>query len=77
MKTVGHDVVQIFYKDDIYPQLDFNHNSNQLDELVADNIKKLLQDSHFHVGLQLNEQVCSLFVSITSGITIDHMLGPY
>ncbi|KAF8232143.1 hypothetical protein L208DRAFT_1465797 [Tricholoma matsutake] len=48
MKTIGRDIVQIFYKDDIYPQLDFNHNSNQLDEVVADNIKKLLKDSHFH-----------------------------
>ncbi|KAF8240967.1 hypothetical protein L208DRAFT_1215051, partial [Tricholoma matsutake] len=56
MKTIGHDIVQIFYKDDIYPQLDFNHNSNQLDEVVADNVKKLLKDSRFHVGLQLNEQ---------------------
>ena len=57
MKNVGRDVVQIFYKDDLYPQLDFNHNSDQLNQVVADNVKKLLKGSRFHVGLKPDEQV--------------------
>ncbi|KAF8229626.1 hypothetical protein L208DRAFT_1285634, partial [Tricholoma matsutake] len=59
MKTVRQDVIQIFYKDDLYLQLNFNHNSDQLEEVVANNVKKLLKDSRFHVGLKLNEQGCT------------------
>jgi len=76
MKTVGWDVIQIFYKEVLYLQLDFNHNSNQLEEVVANNIKKLLKDSCFHVGLKLNEQVNS-FPCHFLHITPDYMLGLY
>jgi hypothetical protein len=73
MKTIRCDIVQIFYKDDIYPQLDFNHNSDQLDEVVADDVKRLLKDSCFHVGLQLDEQVSNLsFISMAFSLLIVH-----
>jgi hypothetical protein len=57
MKTVARDVVQIHYKDEIHPTLDFGHNSSQLEKLVEENVDKLLRDSLFHVGLTRDENV--------------------
>ena len=76
MKTVGRDVIQIFYKENLYLELDFNHNSDQLEEVVANNVKKLLKDSRFHVGLKLDEQVNS-FPWHFLRIAPDYTLGLY
>jgi hypothetical protein len=76
MKTIGQDIIQIFYKDDLYLQLNFNHNSDQLEEVVANNVKKLLKDSRFHVGLKLNKQVNSFSWHFLC-ITPDYTLGQY
>ncbi|KAF8220279.1 hypothetical protein L208DRAFT_1069844, partial [Tricholoma matsutake] len=40
MKTVGQDIIQIFYNDDLYPQLDFNHNSDQLLQITSRSFSK-------------------------------------
>ena len=76
MKTTARDVVRLFYKDDLYPDLDFCHNSAQLEELVADNVKKLLKDSRFHIGLKLDAQVNPLLCH-SFCIAHDCTLGPY
>jgi hypothetical protein len=57
MKTIARDVVNIHYKDQLYPTLDFDHNSSQLEELVADNVNKLIRESTFHVGLKRDANV--------------------
>ena len=57
MKTVARDVVRTFYKDHINPTLEFDHNSEQLIELVQGNVNKLIKESVFHMGLTLDVNV--------------------
>lgn len=57
IKTIARDIVQIHYKDQLYLTLNFNHNSSQLEEIVAENMNKLLQKSTFHVGLTCDANI--------------------
>lgn len=57
MKTIARDVVQIHYKDQLNPILDFDHNASQLEKLVAENVRELLEESTFHMGLTRDANV--------------------
>ena len=57
MNTIARNVVQIYYKNQLYLTLDFGYNSSQLEEIIADNVNKLPQESTFHVSLMCDANV--------------------
>ena len=62
MKTMARNVVQIHYKDQISPILDFGHNSSDYEQIIADNVDQLLNESLFHIGLTLDDNVSSYII---------------
>lgn len=69
MKTIARDVVQLYYKDELYPTLDFGHNSAQMQRLVTENVDKLLHESRFHMGLTRDANVCA-FIKTRSALVL-------
>jgi hypothetical protein len=57
MKTLAREVVNIHYKDELYPTLDFDLNSSQYEKLIAGNVNRLIRESTFHVGLTRDDNV--------------------
>jgi hypothetical protein len=57
MKTIVRGVIDVHYKEEISPTLDFCHNSDQHTAIITENVRKLLQGASFHEGLQLDAQV--------------------
>jgi hypothetical protein len=64
MKAMARDVVKFHYKDAIEPKIDFNHNSDQFEGIVATNIRTLIKQSIFLLGLELDANVSSYFVEV-------------
>jgi hypothetical protein len=50
MKTMARDIVKFHYRDELSPNIDFCHNSDDRDGIVAQNVKKLLDESLFIQG---------------------------
>ena len=50
MKNMAHDIVKFHYKEVIFPNIDFCHNSDQSEEIIANNIKNLIHESLFLQG---------------------------
>lgn len=47
MKIMACDIVKFHYKEVIFPDIDFCHNSDQSKEIIANNVKKLIRESLF------------------------------
>jgi hypothetical protein len=60
MKSLARDVVKVHYKDAFFPNIEFDHNSRDRDEIIGRGIKKLLDDSSFLQGPR-DAQVCIYF----------------
>ena len=50
MKSMGREVVKIHYRAALYPVIDYCHNSDQREQIISDNVKKLIEDSLFLQG---------------------------
>jgi hypothetical protein len=50
MKYMARDFVKFHYKDAIFPSIDICHNSDQREEIIADNVRKLVTESLFLQG---------------------------
>lgn len=50
MKGMARNVVNLYYKDELDPAIEHNHNSDQRDNIIADNVKKLIDNSLFLQG---------------------------
>jgi hypothetical protein len=50
MKNMVHDIVKFHYKEAIFPDIDFCHNSDQKEDIIADNVKTLIHQSLFLQG---------------------------
>jgi hypothetical protein len=61
MKSMAHDIVKFHYKDALELYIDFCHNSDQCDQVLADNVKCLVGGSMF-IQDPLDANVSSLFM---------------
>jgi hypothetical protein len=59
MKSMARDVVKFHYKDMFTSDIDGCHNSDQRDEAISENVKRLVEGSLFLQG-PLDAQVSSL-----------------
>lgn len=50
MKSMGREVVKFHYQAELNPEIEHNHNSDQRYEVIADNVKKLINESLFFQG---------------------------
>ena len=50
MKTMGHDVIKFHYKEELSPEIEYCHNSSQREQIIAENVKPLIEDSLFLQG---------------------------
>ena len=50
MKILGREIVKLHYRDELNPEINYCHNSDQLIEMIADKVKELLDDSLFLQG---------------------------
>ena len=50
MKTIARDVVQVHYKEELYPVLDFGHNSADLMKIIAENVNELVKSPRLHIA---------------------------
>ena len=50
MKTLARQIVSFHFKDEFHPMIEEDHNSDQRDNIVARNVKKLIEDSLFLQG---------------------------
>lgn len=50
MKTLARQVVSFHFKNEFYPMIEEDHNSDQRDDIVAGNVKKLIDESLFLQG---------------------------
>ena len=57
MKVKARDVVETYYADALKPLITENLNSDQYQEIVADNVKALLGKSTFLLAPELDDQV--------------------
>lgn len=58
------EVVMLHYRADLDPEMDYDHNSNQLENVISKNITKLIDQSLFHQG-PLDSNVSFLFIIIS------------
>jgi hypothetical protein len=65
MKNMARDLIKVHYKEAIFPVIEFDHNSDQETAIIAENVKKLLNESLFLQG-PLDTQVSILFISVLS-----------
>lgn len=50
MKAMGRDVIKLHYRAELDPEIEYSHNSNQRRDIIADNVKKLIDESLFLQG---------------------------
>ena len=50
MKCMAHDIVKFYYKDALEPYINFSHNSDQRNQVIANNVKSLINESIFIQG---------------------------
>ena len=50
MKALGREIVKLHYRAELDPELDFGHNSDERQQVIADNVKKLIDESLFLQG---------------------------
>jgi hypothetical protein len=60
MKQIAQEVVKVHYKDQVFSTLDFGHNSGDLEKVVQENVKDMIDTSTFHMGLTLDAKVSAL-----------------
>lgn len=61
MKTMARDVVIQHFSKELEPDLPFDHNSAQRTQAISAAVKKVLKDSLFLKGLELDAKVNHLF----------------
>jgi hypothetical protein len=49
MKTMGRDLIKFHYKG-LSPEIETCHNSSQREQMIAENVKTLIEDSLFLQG---------------------------
>lgn len=47
---MARDVVKIHYRDELDPEIEIGHNSDDRVQVIADNVKSLIEDSLFLQG---------------------------
>jgi hypothetical protein len=57
LKTNARDIIDMCYADALKPSITDNINSDQYLQLIADNVKTLLNDSTFLLAPELDDQV--------------------
>jgi hypothetical protein len=50
MKYMARDLVKFHFRDALFPEIDFCHNSDQREQIISDNVKKLIAESLFLQG---------------------------
>jgi hypothetical protein len=76
MKSIARDVVKDHFKDELFPNLDFGHNSEDLLNIVKENVENILNESWFHIGLTADDYVSSYNTAHPITLTV-YILGPY
>ena len=61
---MGREVVQLHYRADLDPEMDYDHNSDEREAAISKNITKLINESLFHQG-PLDSNVSFLFIIIS------------
>ena len=59
---MARDIVKFHYKEALDPYIEFGHNSDQRNQIIADNVKRLVGGSMFIQG-PLDADVSSLFMN--------------
>jgi hypothetical protein len=62
MKIMARDIVKFHYKEALDPYIKFGHNSEEHDQIIANNVKCLVGGSMFIQG-PLDANVSSLFMN--------------
>jgi hypothetical protein len=62
LKTMGRDIIKIHFQAELNPDIEHCHNSNQRDEAIAGNVKKLIDKIPFPPGATRSQ--CKFFVMI-------------
>jgi hypothetical protein len=57
LKAKARDIVEIYYADALKPSITDNFNSDQYLQIIADNVKEMLDDSTFLLSPELDNQV--------------------
>jgi hypothetical protein len=76
MKSIARDVVKDYFKDELFPNLGFDHNSQDLLNIVKGNVENVLNESRFHMGLTPDDYVSSYNTAHPITLTV-YILGPY
>ena len=50
LKAMGREVIKLHYQADLDPDIDISHNSSQREDVIADNLRKLIDESLFLQG---------------------------
>jgi hypothetical protein len=50
LKIMGRDVIKLHYRAALDPEIEGDHNSDQREQVIAENVKKLLDESLFLQG---------------------------
>jgi hypothetical protein len=50
MKTMCRDVIKFHYRAELDPEIEYGHNSNEREQVIANNVKNLIDDSLFLQG---------------------------
>ena len=50
LKAMGCEVVKLHYRADLDPDIDISHSSSQREDAIADNLRKLINESLFLQG---------------------------
>jgi hypothetical protein len=61
LKTLAREVVKFHYKDTFDSKIDYCHNSNQQDEAISENVKRLIDESLFLQGPRDDEVISFSF----------------
>lgn len=70
LKTKARDIVEIFYADALRPSV-MECNSDQYQQMVAKNVKSLLDDSSFLLAPELDDQVIPFITLYNTLITVN------
>ena len=57
MKALGHKTVEAYYSDAFHPDIQHGHNSDDLEQVVKENVTGLLEGSSFHLAPERDENV--------------------
>ena len=62
LKILCREVVKLHFWSELDPEIDYGHNSDEREQVIANNVKRLIDESLFHQG-PLDDNVRSFFIN--------------